>query len=121
MAMSSVAAGVRLDSLDHPNDAAPRSPMTTKHLMSLSADAPEWMWDSMTALLDDLVGYELNRTPSAGRPAIMVAPISDRAWITVSFDSQGNSEVLGMTADDAQREPDLPVVLAALDELGVLR
>ena len=94
--------------------------MSIQHLMSVPADAPEWVWATVIQHLDAPVEMELNPTPCPGRPAVAVARLSGTAWIGVTMDVDGNGEVLGITADRPGQQPDLPMVLAALDHLGLL-
>jgi hypothetical protein len=95
--------------------------MNTQHLMSLPADAPQWAWSEVYEVPGQDTGIELNGTPSPRRPAAAVANIGDQAWLVVTFDVQGNAEVLGLTAVRPGLTPDLPMVIAALDDLDLLR
>ena len=93
--------------------------MTIHHLMSVPADAPEWVWASVIQRLHAPVEMELNPTPCPGLPSVAVARLSDTAWIGVTMGIDGNGEVLGITADHPGQQPDLPMILAALDDLGL--
>jgi hypothetical protein len=94
--------------------------VTIQHLMSVPADAPEWVWASVIQRLDARVEMELNPTPCPGLPSVAVARLSGTAWIGVAMDIDGNGEVLGITADRPGQQPDLPMILSALDGLGLL-